>query len=232
MQNVKTTVAALTVAAVSQGASAAVTQFADATFDSGWSFESHTTPLGGSEGGAVLIDRSWRQATADYLRFRYYTPVESVIHGMAFWDETSWDPSTDGVIGAVDVGMLSLNLNQPGSQTVARVLIKQGDRYFVETLGVEAGNENAYYEQTIQAEDFIELDVVNDDYIFNSHPDFSGSEELVFGLGMTWAFHQGVIGENWTYGMDNFFLRIHHRPVPAPGALAVLGLAAALRRRR
>lgn len=232
MPNVKTTTAALTLAAVSPVASAAVTQFADATFDDGWSFESHTTPyLGGSEGGAVLIDRSWRQATGDYLRFRYYTPVESIIHGMAFWDQTTWNPSTDGAIASVDFGMLSLNLNDTGNITQASIFVKQGDRYFT-SVGGQAGNEYVHYAETIQADHFVELDLGSDDYVQDSHPDFSGSEDLVFGLGMSWVFTLGTVGQNWTYGADNFFLRIHHRPVPAPGTLALLGLTATLSRRR
>ncbi|MEM1331088.1 MAG: hypothetical protein AAGG07_11050 [Planctomycetota bacterium] len=234
MQYVKTSVAALTLAAVSQTALAAVTQFADSSFDNpGWSFESHTREVNGSEGGAVLFSNSWRPASGDYLRMRWFSPVETVIYSMAFLADTEWNPAIDGGIGAVDVGMLAANLNPPANTTNGRFYIKQGGRYYQHSFGYSIGSEQVYYTDGLKATDFIELDLVNDQILNDSHPDFTGDESLVFGFGQGWLFTEGgSVGQNWNSGIDNFFLRIHHRPVPAPGALVALGLGAAVRRRR
>lgn len=152
-----------------------------------------------------------------------------------------YDPSTQGAITEIAGSMRTLPIvsNQIDHWGGPRVYIEQNGRlYFALASGDYAGfrfddpamtrNFSGYGES-----DFIEI-IPNVGTDPNSHPDFAGSSmRFGFGLRLTSFGLDGLGQVLIAGGFDNVSVRLE--TIPAPGALALLGLAGltgARRRRR
>jgi hypothetical protein len=203
-----------------------IANFARSTFDlSEWTREAHTKPLNGSEGGLVLILNGFHPQTTDCLELRWFTPVPSVIYGIAFLNEATWDPSLDGEIVSVSIGMAAVQLD-PNHTTVqqGRFFVNQGDRYYEYLFSPPGiGNVELYFEGGLSASSFREVFFnSNQPSDPNSNPDFSaGAAPLRFGFGQGFGFFDDVVGINLKTGIDNFSLQIvHELPVVPPACPA------------
>lgn len=202
-----------------------VVNFARSTFDlSEWTREAHTKPLNGTEGGLVLILNGFHPQTTDCLEFRWFTPVPTVIYGIAFLDEATWDPSVDGEIMSVSIGMAAVQLD-PNLTTVqqGRFFVNQGEKYY-EYQFSPAGIDSVelYFEGGLDASSFREVFFnSNQPSDPNSNPDFSaGGAPLRFGFGQGFGFIDNVVGINVKTGIDNFSLQINYLSPPEPSCPA------------
>lgn len=220
MIRTRTSAALLLALAASAGASE-VTNFARSTFDlSEWTREAHTKPLNGTEGGAVFILNGTHPQTGNCLEFRWFTPVPSTIYGIAFLDEATWDPATDGEILDVSIGMTAVQLdtNQTTVQQ-GRFFIEQDGRYYFHDFGAGSTDSvEVFFAGNLDAADFREV-------FFNSaqppdpnsNPDFSESgAPMRFGFGQGFAFFVNLVGVNIKTGIDNFSLQIEHEAPSVP----------------
>lgn len=188
--------------------------FARSTFDlSEWTREVHTKPLNGTEGGAVFILNGNNPWTGDCLEFRWFTPVESAIAGIAFLDEATWDPSTDGAIVELSIGMVAVKMDENLDTAQTGFLFAEQDgRYFRHYLGAGLDDVVVLTADSLTASDFAEVffgsSAPSDP---NSNPDFSeNGGPIRFGMGQSFGFFDDLVGVNVKTGMDNFSLQITH----------------------
>lgn len=214
------TAIALVLAAGSTAMSGQTASFAHSSFDlAEWTREAHTKPLNGTEGGAVLIVNGINGQTGDCLELRWFTPVQTVLAGIAFLDEANWDPATDGTITELSVGAVALRMD-PNLSTIQRAhfYIEQDGRYYRRTGPSSTDPVVPFSEQGLIASDFAEVffgSATPDDP--NSNPDFSANgEPMRFGMGQLYAFDNEVTGINVKTGLDNFFLEIAYEPGSEP----------------
>ncbi|MFU8827808.1 MAG: dockerin type I domain-containing protein [Phycisphaerales bacterium] len=203
-----------------------IANFARSTFDlSEWTREAHTKPLNGSEGGAVFILNGTNPWTGGCLEFRWFTPVPSVIYGIAFLNEATWDPAADGEILTVSIGMAAVQLD-PNHTTVqqGRFFLEQGGHYYEYSFSPSGiDNVELYFEAGLDATDFREVFFNSDQPSDpNSNPDFSeNGAPIRFGFGQGFAFFDGLVNTNIKTGIDNFSLQIvHELPVVPPACPA------------
>ncbi len=212
--------AVVLLAAGSTALSGEVTNFARSTFDlSEWTREVHTKPLNGTEGGAVFILNGTHPQTGGCLEFRWFTPVPSVIAGIAFLDEATWDPATDGAILEVSAAMVALQMDA-NLETIqsGNLYIEQDGRYFRYIMGSGVDDVVPLNAPGLTASDFDEVFFGSSEPSDpNSNPDFSANGSPIrFGMGQSFAFFDGVVGINVKTGLDNFSLQITHEAAPGP----------------
>jgi hypothetical protein len=224
MKRIRTCAALLLAGAASAGASE-VTNFARSTFDLSESTrEAHTKPLNGTEGGLVFILNGNHPQTGNCLEFRWFTPVPSTIYGIAFLQEATWNPATDGAILRVSIGMAAVQLD-PNETTVqtGRFFIEQDGRYYFTDFGAGGVDPvEVFFESDLEATDFREVFFNSDQPSDpNSNPDFSeNGAPMRFGFGQGFAFFEFLVGMNIKTGLDNFSLQIEHEAPSQPSCPA------------
>jgi hypothetical protein len=210
----KRLVCALILGAASTALGTEQVNFARSTFDlSEWTREAHTKPLNGTEGGAVFILNGTHPQTGGCLEFRWFTPVASIIAGIAFLDEATWDPSTDGAIVEVSAAMVALQMDLDlDTVQSGNLYIEQDGRYFRYMMGSGLDDVVLLNAPGLTASDFDEVFFGSSDPSDpNSNPDFSANGGPIrFGMGQSFAFFDGLLNTNIKTGLDNFSLQITH----------------------
>ncbi|MFI4854947.1 MAG: hypothetical protein ACIAQF_08230 [Phycisphaerales bacterium JB065] len=213
--------AGLLLAAGSTAIAGQTTNFARSTFDlSEWTREAHLKPLNGTQNGAVFIFEGNHQQTGSCLELRWFAAESTILFGMAFLDEATWDPATDGAINSVNLAMSAMRLD-PNISTLqsGRFYLEQGGHYYEYSFGIGTQDPVAHFStQDVTEEDFAEVFFENDlPRDPNSNPDFSESGAPIrFGFGQTYAFFDDVLNLNVKTGIDNYSLQIDHEPAPGP----------------
>lgn len=234
--------ATIALALTASAATADTVNFARSTFDANdWTFEGRTAELAGSEGGAALVNEHTHGTYGSSVRLRFYSNVGTRLFGMAFLDDATWNPTTDGAIASINAGMVSWHEeNGFGALNVQPAFyIEQGGNYYAYRFGLESIADpdvgHADFASGLTASDFVQTPVDNgNDWDYDSHPDFINGGAIRFGFGMDWVFTDNgpALNRNFFYGVDNFSLSIDYRATPAPGALSVLGMTCIAARRR
>lgn len=207
-------VCALILGAASTAFGTEQVNFARSTFDlSEWTREFHTRPFDGTQGGAVLILNGSHALTGDCLELRWFTPVPTVLHGIAFLNEATWNPTLDGAITEVSIGFAALRLD-PFFVTSqgGNFYIEQDGKYYMYRFSSGPEKLELFFQPGLGAEAFGEILFNVDDPIDpNSNPDFSASgSPLRFGFGQGILFLGDTVGVNLKTGLDNFSLQITH----------------------
>lgn len=214
--------ASLILTAASWAPAEEVANFARSTFDlSEWTREAHTKPLNGTEGGLVLILNGNHPQTGGCLELRWFTPVPTTLYGIAFLDEATWNPATNGEILSVSIGMAAVQLD-PNFDTVqqGRFFIEQDGRYYFHQFGLGGfDNVEVYSADELDESDFREVFFNSEQPSDpNSNPDFSeNGAPIRFGFGQGFAFFDDLVNTNIKTGIDNFSLQIVHE-LPPPSA--------------
>lgn len=161
------------------------------------------------------------------------------VHAPVMLANFTYDPSADGAITSVAASMRTLQTaaDTADALVVTRLYMIQNGRIYAssessDTWGAFVTSEPDQVRNFsgFTAEDFIEY-FPNAGLDADSHPDFAGPA-MQFGFGIqltaTNLVNQGTLTR--TVAFDNVSLRI--QTIPAPGAIALLGLAVIPTRRR
>lgn len=151
-----------------------------------------------------------------------------------------YDPSSQGAITEIAASMLTMPIasNQPDHLGGVRMYIQQDGRLFTPTTGPNWHSFNFDEPATVRnfsgytESNFVEI-IPNGGIDPNSNPDFAGSVmRFGFGLSLTSTLLNGSGQVLIAGGFDNVSVRLE--TIPAPGAIALLGLAGmtGTRRRR
>ncbi len=228
--------AAIAVAALASQASAAV--YFDGVFnDADWALTSFTNATGvGSFGVGFQMPVGGN--TNEYRIIRHNLIVSDPGNGHYTSVHTkataTYDPSSQGAISYIDYSEDSKNfLNQGGNGQGSGLAIIQGGKYYIQRNPIlvmpYAGFSSwaANVANGLLATDLYEIDNTGFMNPF-SNPDFSASGAIMQ-LGF-WRGNSGNGSYNTECGIDNWHVNI----VPAPGAVALMGLTGlvATRRRR
>lgn len=227
-------VPAAIIAAATQAASAAV--YFDGIFnDPDWTLTSFNNATGvGSSGAGFQMPVGGNPIEYRIIRHNLIVtnPGNGQYTGVHIKPTATYDPGSQGAITYIDYSEDSKNfLNQAGNGQGSGLAILQGGRYYVQRNPIlvmpYAGFSNwaANISNGLLASDLYEIDIAGN-FLPSSNPDFSASGG-VMQLGF-WRGNSGNGSYNTECGIDNWHVNI----VPAPGAVALMGMGGLLATRR
>ena len=165
-------------------------------------------------------------------------PTFNVAHAPIMMNAFTYNPSVDGAIEEIAGSMHTMPVSGTGgfAYVLPRMYIVQDGRVYTswhsENWGGFLGDDAAQIRNfdSYTADDFFEIEL-NVGLNLDSHPDFAGSAmQFGFGVQLTSTNLQDVGSLTRVLGFDDVSVRLN--TVPAPGGLALLGLAGLATRRR
>lgn len=226
--------AAIAVAALATQASAVV--YFDGVFnDLDWTQSNFVNPTGlGSFANAFQMPVGGNANEYRIIRHSLVVsdPGNGQYTGVHLKTTALYNPSTQGAISYIDYSEDSKNfLNQVGNGQGSGLAIYQAGRFYIQRSPIlvmpYAGYSNwaANSAPGLVASDLHEIDITGFMNPF-SNPDFSASGAIMQ-LGF-WRGNSGNSSYNTECGIDNWHVNI----VPAPGAIALMGMGGLLAARR
>ncbi len=227
--------AALIAAAVATQAASAAVYFDGIFNDSDWTLTSITNATGvGSFGAAFQMPVGGNPNEYRIIRHNLVVsdPGNGAYTGVHIKPTATYDPGSQGAISYIDYSEDSINfLSQVGNGQGSGLAIYQGGKYYIQRNPILVmpysgfSSWAANIANGLLATDLYEID--NTGFINSgSNPDFSASGG-VMQLGF-WRGNSGNGSYNTECGIDNWNVNI----VPAPGALALVGMGGLLASRR